>query len=57
MDETPITSAERGGEYQWYNIKDYDNCYNCIHFSDNSYMERFECRRGTNSCNKRTFYH
>lgn len=32
-----------GGEYEYYDIKDYDTCCRCRYFSDNWHEERFEC--------------
>lgn len=32
-----------GGEYEYHDIKDYDMCCGCRHFSDNWHEERFEC--------------
>ena len=31
------------GYYEYHDIKDYEKCCTCLHFSDNCKEERFEC--------------
>ena len=38
-----------GGEYEYYDIKDYDVCCTCRNFCDNFLETRFECLKEHNA--------
>ena len=38
-----MIGVDAGGEYEYVDIKDYDECCTCRYFSDNWHEERFEC--------------
>lgn len=39
------TGYDRCGEYEYYDIKDYDTCWSCKYFVDNKFETRFECEK------------
>lgn len=43
--ETRISNigVDAGGQYEYWEIKDFDICLGCKHFSDNKMENRFEC--------------
>lgn len=45
----------QGGNYEYYDIKDFDTCIGCKHFHDNSKDMRFEC--DTPICHLERKYH